>query len=206
MVLKGIMLPKEKLITVTPEDTISRALDVINGNNLLSVPVAQGKKFYGSISKDRIYAFYFEKCLDRQCLLEDFKVENVMRTDVPTIEPQENIEKAVQFLENRNISFVAVVNQYGEFEGIITHHAIFHEFTQIFGVEKGKRLAVIAYDIPGQISRLTKIINESNSNIISCVVVDPRSITDVREIVLRIKTDNYDEIVEKVKAAGFKVQ
>lgn len=206
MIVKSIMFPKDKLITVTPEDSIKTALEIIDKNNLLSIPVAKDKKFYGSISKDRIYAFYFEKGPDKKSLLDEFKVENVMRTDVPSIEPQENVEKAVHFLEIRNISFVAVVNEFGEFEGIITHHAIFHEFTEIFGVDKGKRLAIIAFDIPGQIAKLTKIVYENSGNIISCVVVDPQSVTDVREIVLRIKADNFDEIVKKAKNSGFKVQ
>lgn len=206
MIVKSILFPKDKLITVTPEDSIKTALEVIDKNNLLSIPVAKDKKFYGSISKDRIYAFYFEKGPDKKSLLDEFKVENVMRTDVPSIEPQEDVEKAVHFLEIRNISFVAVVNEFGEFEGIITHHAIFHEFTGIFGVDKGKKLAIIAFDIPGQIAKLTKIVYENNGNIISCVVVDPQSVTDVREIVLRIKTDNFDEIIKKIKNAGFKIQ
>lgn len=206
MIVKGIMLTKDKLITVSPKDTIKTALDVIKKNSLLSIPVTLGGKFYGSISEDRIYTYYFEKSLEKDCLLEDFKVENVMRTDVPTIEPQENIEKAVHFLEINNISFVAVVNVYGEFEGIITHRAIFHEFTEIFGVNKGTRLAVIAFDIPGQIAKLSRIIYENDGNVISCVVIDPETVTDVREIVLRVKSDNYKMIVKKVKDAGFSVQ
>lgn len=205
MIVRSIMLAKNKLITIMPQDTVKAALELIEKNNLLSIPVVLDNKFYGSISKDRIYAYYYEKCPDKECLLEDFKVENVMRTDVPTIEPQENIEQAVQFLEMRNISFVAVVNEYGNFEGIITHHAIFHEFTGIFGINKGERLAVIAFDIPGQIAKLSKIIYENNGNVISCVVVDPESVTDVREIVIRVKADNFKQIVEKIKAAGFNV-
>lgn len=205
MIVRSIMLAKNKLITIMPQDTVKAALELIEKNNLLSIPVVLNNKFYGSISKDRIYAYYYEKCPDKECLLEDFKVENVMRTDVPTIEPQENIEQAVQFLEMRNISFVAVVNEYGNFEGIITHHAIFHEFTGIFGINKGERLAVIAFDIPGQIAKLSKIIYENNGNVISCVVVDPESVTDVREIVIRLKADNFKQIVEKIKAAGFNV-
>jgi len=91
-------------------------------------------------------------------------------------------------------------------QGIVTHHGIFHQFTELFGLNKGKRLAVIAYDIPGQISKLSKIITENKGQIISFVVVDPKSITEVKEIVIRLSTDNIDEILEKVKEAGFKIQ
>ena len=66
--------------------------------------------------------------------------------------------------------------------------------------------SVIAYDIPGQISKLSRIITENKGQIISFVVVDPKSVTEVKEIVIRLSTDNMDEILKKVKEAGFKIQ
>lgn len=207
MVVNSIMLTKDNLITVSPKATIKEALDIIDQKNLLSIPVAENDKFFGAISKDRIYAFYFEKCADnKQCFLSDFKVENAMRTDIPVIHPMSEMEEAVHFLEKMNISFVAVVDEFGTFKGILTHHAVFEQFTQLFGLNKGQRLAVIAFDIPGQISRLSKIITENHGDIISFVVVDPRSVTDVREIVMRVRTNNIENIAKKVKEAGFQVQ
>ena len=206
MFVKNSMLPLGKLITISPKESIKKALEVIEENNLLSIPVAEDEKFYGSISKERIYAYYFEKCLDKQCLLTDFTVENVMRIDVPTIHPLEQIEKAAHFLAVESVSFIAVLDEYGKFKGIVTHNAIFHEFTELFGLNKGRRLAVIAYDIPGQISKLSKIITENNGDIISFVVVDPKSVTDVKEIVIRVRTEDFQGIIEKVKQAGFKIQ
>jgi len=206
MFVKNSMLPKDKLVTITPKDSIKKAIDIMEENNFLSIPVAEGEKFYGSISKERIYTFYYEKCLDKQCLLTDFTVESIMRSDVPTIHPLDQMEKAAHFLEVKSVSFVAVVDEYGAFKGIVTHHAIFHEFTELFGLNKGRRLSVIAYDIPGQISKLTKIISENNGDVISFVVVDPKSLTDVKEVVIRIRTDNFQGILEKVKESGFKIQ
>jgi acetoin utilization protein AcuB len=206
MLVNNVMLTRDKLITVSPKATIKEALETIDKNNFLSLPVADGNSFYGAISKDRIYAFYYEKCDDKHCFLSDFTVESVMRTDYPTIHPQEQVENAVYYLEKMNISFVAVVDDYGTFKGILTHHAVFEQFTQLFGLNKGERLAVIAFDIPGQISRLSKIITENHGDIVSFVVVDPRSVTDVREIVMRIRTDNLEEIERKVKEAGFRLQ
>lgn len=205
MLVKNIMLPKENLITVSPKANIGKALDIINENKFLSIPVVEGDKFYGAISKDRIYEFYYEKCEDKQCFLSDFSVETVMRTDIPTISQSEEVEKAVHFLEIMNIAFVAVVDENNDMQGILTHHAVFEQFTQVFGLNKGQRLAVMAYDIPGQISRLSKILSENNSDIISFVVVDPKSVIDVREIVIRMRTDNVQLIEEKVKEAGFKI-
>ncbi|MFD3158221.1 CBS domain-containing protein [Haloimpatiens sp. FM7330] len=208
MFVNNLMLPKERLITVTPRDTVSKALELIESNGFLSIPVGDGDKFYGSISKEMIYTFYYEKCLDKKCLLTDFIVKDVMRTGVPTIHPFEQIEEAAHFLETKNIAFVAVTDEHDCFKGIVTHHAIFHQFTELFGLNKGKRLAVIAYDIPGQISKLSKIITENNGDILSFVVVDPKSVTEVKEIVVRVsaKDEIFKQIEKKVKQSGFKVQ
>ncbi len=205
MLVKNIMLSKEKLITVSPKTTIGHALEVMSENKFLSLPVVEGDKFYGAISKDRIYEFYYEKCEDKQCFLSDFNVEVVMRKDIPTISPAEEMEKAVYFLEIMNISFVAVINDRGDFEGILTHHAVFEQFTLLFGLNKGQRLAVMAYDVPGQISKLSNVLAENNADIISFVVVDPKSVIDVMEIVVRMRTDNFEIIEEKVKDLGFKI-
>lgn len=205
MLVKSIMLLQEKLITVTPKTSIGRALEIINENNFLSIPVVEGDKFYGTISKERIYAFYFEKCQDKQCFLSDFNVESVMLTNIPTIDLTSEVEEAVRILELKNIAFVAVVDSKGVFQGILTHHAVFEQFTRVFGVNKGHRLAVIAYDVPGQISRLSKILSENNADIISFVVVDPNSVLEVKEIVIRMDTDNIELIKQKVSSSGFKI-
>ncbi|MEG2353980.1 MAG: CBS domain-containing protein [Clostridium sp.] len=206
MFVSNLMLGEEKLVTVSPKETVKKALELIEENKFLSIPVSDGNKFYGTISKERIYTFYFEKSLDRKSLLEEFLVENIMRVDVPIIDPMEQVEEAAHFLATKNTAFVAVIDSNKNFKGIVTHNAVFKQFTELFGLNNGKRVSVIAYDIPGQISKLSKIITENNGDIISFVVVDPKSVTDVKEIVVRVKSNNFDEILKKIKNAGFKLQ
>ncbi|MGG7164560.1 CBS domain-containing protein [Clostridium ihumii] len=205
MFVSNLMLTREKLVTATPKMTIGEALELMEKNNFLSIPVADENKFLGAISKEKIYTYYYEKSVERKCLLSDFLVENVMRTDVPEIKPMEQIEEAAYYLETKNVSFLAVVDNTGDFKGIVTHYAIFHQFTELFGLNKGHRLAVIAYEIPGQISKLSKIITENKGDIISFVVVDPKTKTDIKEIVVRLRAENFDDILSKIKSAGFKI-
>ena len=42
MFVNNLMLLKEKLITVTPKVTIGKALEIMDENNFLSIPVAEG--------------------------------------------------------------------------------------------------------------------------------------------------------------------
>lgn len=206
MFVKKIMLKKEKLMIISPKENLKKALQIIEANNYLSIPVSEGEKFYGAISKDKIYEFYFDKLTNGQCVLAEYNVEDVMRTDIPTVHHLEQMEKAAYALETKNVPFVAVIDDNEVFKGIVTHNAIFHEFTELLGLNKGRRLAVIAYDIPGQISKLSKIISEHDGDIISFVVIEPESVMDVKEIVIRLKTDNFQIILEKVRDAGFKIQ
>lgn len=206
MLVKALMLHKEELITATPEDSLKTALDRINERNFLSIPVVDGKKFAGVISRERIFEEYFEIGGDREEYLNNTKIRKIIRADIPSIRPQDEIEKAAQALINYGIPFVAVINDIDEFEGIITHYTIFKEFLSILGMDRGKRLSVIAYDIPGQIAKLSEIIARHGGDIISFVVLDPKIKTEVKEIVVRIKADNYSEIVNSVSKAGFRVQ
>lgn len=206
MLVKALMLHKEELITATPEDSLKTALDRINERNFLSIPVVDGKKFAGVISRERIFEEYFEIGGDREDYLNNTKIRKIIRADIPSIRPQDEIEKAAQALINYGIPFVAVINDIDEFEGIITHYTIFKEFLSILGMDRGKRLSVIAYDIPGQIAKLSEIIARHGGDIISFVVLDPKIKTEVKEIVVRIKADNYSEIVNSVSKAGFRVQ
>lgn len=206
MLVKALMLQKDELITATPDDTLKIALDRINERNFLSIPVVEGKKFAGVISREKIFEEYFEIGGNRDEYLNNTKVRKIIRADIPSVRPQDEIEKAAQALINYGVPFVAVINDVDEFEGIITHFTIFKEFLTILGMDRGKRLSVIAYDIPGQIAKLTEIISKNGGDIISFVILDPKIKTEVKEVVARIKTDNYTEIVNAVSKAGFRVQ
>jgi acetoin utilization protein AcuB len=206
MLIRALMLQSDELLTVTPEESLRETLRKINEKNFLSIPVSENGKFHGVISKERIYSEYFEVGGDKNAYLDDTKVKDLLRSDIPVLKPSDEIEKAAYTLEIYGVPFVAIVNDYDDFEGIITHNAIFKEFAEIIGINRGKRLAVIAYDIPGQIARLTEIINRYGGDIISCVVMDPKTKTEVKEIVTRLRADNFIKIVDAVRNAGFRVQ
>ena len=64
MFVNNLMLSREKLTTVTPKITIGEALKVMEENKFLSIPVVEGTKFCGVISKEQIYTYYYEKSID----------------------------------------------------------------------------------------------------------------------------------------------
>lgn len=207
MLVRALMLHRNELVIADINESLESALKKMLDNNFLSIPVTNGKVFVGAISKEKIYEEYFEgDYSDKQNFLKNTKVKDVFWNIIPRVNPNDFIEKASRILETFGIPFVAVVNEREEFEGIVTHYGIFHEFGEIFGLNEGHRLAVTAYDVPGQLAKLTDIIVKCGGNLISFAVVNPKVKTDVVEFVARVKINNFQHLVERVKSAGFRVQ
>ncbi|WMJ79633.1 CBS domain-containing protein [Clostridium sp. MB40-C1] len=206
MLVSNLLLGKEKLTTISPYECIKEALELINKNKTLSIPVCIGDKFYGYIAKVNIYEFLLEKVEDRENLMLNTQVEELMKTDVPIVRPNEELEDVTPLLAKRNIPFVGVVDKYNKFHGIITYKAIFHEFTEILGVNQGRKMSIITHEYKGQISKITKIIAQNKGDVISIVVFNPKSAFNLREIVVRIEEENFDIILKKLKEAGFNVE
>jgi acetoin utilization protein AcuB len=206
MLIRALMLPKEELISVTPDDSLQCALQKINEKNFLSIPVVEGKKFVGVISKANIYEEYFEIGGDKKKYLEETRVRALIKTDIPVLNEKEEIEKAAHTLEIYGVPFLAVVDEWNTFLGIITHYALFREFSEILGINRGQRISVFVNDIPGQVAKISDIITKHRSDIISFVVIDPKAMTEIKEIAIRVRTDNFVQLVDDIRAAGYRVQ
>ena len=59
MLVKAIMIPANQLQCISVDNSLKEALHIIDSNNLLSLPVVDGKKFVGVLSKQFVYETYF---------------------------------------------------------------------------------------------------------------------------------------------------
>lgn len=207
MLVRALMLNKENLVTVSSDESLKTALIKIEEHNFLSIPVVDGKSFLGSISKEQIFEEFFKgNYTDKDSFLDNTRVKSIYRNIIPRVSPNDLVERASRVLETFGIPFVAVVNEHSEFEGIVTHYAIFHTFGEIFGINEGHRIAVTAYDIPGQLAKITDIITRAGGDIISFTIVDPKVRLGVKEMVIRVRVLDFEHLLEKIKDAGFKLQ
>lgn len=207
MLVNALMLAREQLVTSNPDESLKSALKKLEEHNFLSIPVVDGKKFLGVISKEKIFEEYFKGSYnDRNSYLESVRVKALYYGIIPKVDPLDPVERASRVLETFGIPFVAVVNEREDFLGIVTHYAIFHTFGEIFGINEGRRISVTTYDVPGQLARLTDIVTKTGGDILSLAVLNPNVKIDVKEIVLRVRASNYDILIDRIKDAGFKVQ
>lgn len=203
MLVKNIMIPLEKLTVVKLGDTIKNTIELIDTKNLLSLPVVEGKKFVGIISKKYIFEEYFKCSEDKNVFLER-KVTEFMKTKINAVNERDLIEVPGQILADYNLQFVPVVNEKGEFKGIVTHKAIFKTFNKILGVGH-TRIEVITRDVKGRLATLTEIITKQGANIISIAEIDVE-VMNLREIIMRVDSKNIKTLIEALNEGGFTVK
>jgi acetoin utilization protein AcuB len=207
MFVRNSMVKPDGLITVQADDTLAIALQKIESNNFLSIPVVNNNAFYGVIFKERIYREFFNSDVaSKEQYLNNSKVIELASTDIPFAYENQLIEEVAFILKESRIPFVPVLNneQEKKFVGIITHTVIFDRFTDLFGTKRGYRLALSSFDMKGQLAKLTELIYRSNGNIISLVVIDPH-VMGVMQIVVRVETSQIDKLKATLKESGFKI-
>ncbi len=205
MYIRNHMLEKDKLTTVELSESIGNALKKIDQGDFLSLPVMEGNEFKGIIMKEAIYRQYFELGkTDKDEYLKNTIVGEIYTNRYESIPADERIEKASYLLREFRTPFLAVFDSKNRFVGILTHYSIFNAFSDIFGIDKGIRIVVNMFDLPGQIARLTDVIRKENANIINLAIMDPK-VLDLIQVVLRVDTDDIDKLIEKIQLAGFKI-
>jgi len=203
--IRNHMLPKGKLTTVQLEDNLGVALKKINEGDFLSLPVFDGEIFKGIIMKEAIYRKYLELGkTDKDEYLNNTKVKEIYNNKYSAIDPDESIDKASYLLKEFRTPFLSVIDSKNKFVGILTHFAIFKAFAEAYGLNKGTRIVVNMFDLPGQISRLTEVVRKENINIMNLTTVNPE-VFDLMQVILRVDTDDVDILVEKIQLAGFKI-
>lgn len=205
MYVRNHVLHKDRLTTVSLNESLDSALNKITEGKFLSLPVVDNGEFKGIILKETIYRNYFDNDYDNKNeYLKNTKVRDIYLDEYRTINKNERIEKASYLLKELSIPFLPVLDSNGDFEGILTHKAIFNAFSEVYGLEEGHRIVINLVDVPGQLARLTDFLKNKKVNIMNLAIVDPKIMGVVR-VILRINYDNVDKLIEELKEDGFKV-
>ncbi|GKX28389.1 hypothetical protein SH1V18_08690 [Vallitalea longa] len=206
MNINSIMKKVEELRTISIDDNLGKGLRVIEDNDLLSLPVLEGKKFIGVLSRQYVYELYFkEDGGDKEKFLQR-KVEEFMRTKVPSVNNSNMLidEAAAMFFANNKLRFIPVVNGEEELIGIITKKAILERFKFIYGMDE-PRLVIYIYDFKGKLAKITDIIAKAGGNIRNIVQADTE-VLGLQEITLRVKANDIQKVIKSLNNHGFEVR
>ncbi len=202
--VKSIMLPKHKCFTVSKDESLQVALKRLEEHGVDGLPVLDGNKYVGIITRYSIYSNFFTSNLDKKVFLSETTAEQVASHQEQYLEGNEIFEHTLLAL--KDFPLLAVVDHDKNFLGIVTRFDVLEQFQSAFGMKrKGVRIAFTSVETEGRIARLSEIARQFHESIISLVTFDE---TDklVRRIVMKIeKKDNINKFIQKLEDSGFRV-
>lgn len=211
---KGFM--REKIqrnpATIGPEASFYEARNLIHEKGVRHLPVVDKNHMLVGIVTDRDIreAAPSDATLlsvqELNYLLGKLKVSSFMtpKDKLVTITPDTLIEEAVQLMHDNKIGCLPVVEQ-GKLYGIFTETDALDHLVDIFGFnQKGTRLTLALEDKPGTMLRILDIFKKHNINIIS--IVTPSFMVEGKRIAaIRIRTEEYKDLVTELEKAGYDV-
>jgi acetoin utilization protein AcuB len=211
---KGFM--REKIqrnpVTISPEASFYEARNLIHEKGVRHLPVVDKNNMLVGIVTDgdiREAAPSDATLLSVQelnYLLGKLKVSSFMtpKDKLVTITPDTIIEEAVQLMHDNKIGCLPVLEQ-GKLYGIFTETDALDHLVDIFGFKQtGTRLTLALEDKPGTMLGILEVFKNHNINIIS--IVTPSFMVEGKRIAaIRIKTEDYKDVVKDLEKAGYDV-
>lgn len=198
------MTPVNELNVLKPTDSAKHAIELIEANGFLSLPVAEERTFIGFLSKQFIYEMFFkEKAGDIDAYLEKPVSDFIVNTIEP-ITPDLFIEEAADIFFKNKRRFIPVVGDQNEFLGIVTQNALFGILTKIYGL-KDPKISILTDDFKGVLTKIAETISKNDGNITNIALLDTE-VMGIQEISIRLEGKDIDKIVKKLEEKGFKVR
>ena len=211
---KGFLREKiqKNPVTISPEASFFEARNLIHEKGIRHLPVVdKNGKLVGIVTdRDIREAAPSDATLlsvqELNYLLGKLKVSAFMtpKDKLMTISPDALIEEAIQLMHDHKIGCLPVVE--GEkLYGIFTETDALSHLVDIFGYkEKGTRLTVALEDKPGTMLGILEVIKRHNVNVIS--IVSPSFMVEGKRIAaIRIKTEDYKDVIQDLEKAGYQV-
>ncbi len=198
MLIKDYM--SSDVITVTPEDNVGKAFDLMREHSIRRLPVMKNDRLVGIVSKQDLMRVSPSPSTSLSVweinyLYPRLKIKEAMSEDVLTTSPDTALGQAALTLQENAISTLPVMED-GKLVGIITESDIFKAFVDVFGFKHSDlRLNLEVEDKVGVLAQIVKVISEMNINIMSTVVRELEN--NKARIILYLDTDD----MERVKAA-----
>ena len=203
---------QRKPITISPDASFFEARNLIHEKGIRHLPVVdKNNKLVGIVTdRDIRQAAPSDATLlsvqELNYLLGKLKISAFMtpKDKLITITPDALIEEAVQLMHDHKIGSLPVVE--GEkLYGIFTETDVLDHFVDIFGFkQKGTRLTLALEDKPGTLLEILQVFKKHNVNVIS--IVTPSFMVEGKRIAaIRIKTEEYKDIVKDLEKAGYDV-
>jgi acetoin utilization protein AcuB len=132
-------------------------------------------------------------------------VKDIMVRNPFTISPDMPAEEALQLGQEKGFGAFPVVED-GKLVGIATESDIVRIMTKILGVrEEGTRIDIRASKDFGNMQSIMEVLDRHKTVLLSMMTLPPEEGSEEWLIVLRLKSENADQVVKELTSAGFDV-
>lgn len=200
--VKYHFLPKQQVVTCSESEDVERALEIMNRSGYRAIPVLteDSKTFKGII--------YKVDTLENKCREKEEKKESVselIENEQAFIFERDSFFRA--FYTIRRLPFLAVLNDYHEFVGILTHSNIFDVIEDSFGMNTGGYILTIAkHESKGIIKELGTLLKSYN---IGGLFTLDNGDKYIRRVIVNLTEDLNEKeleiLVARLEKKGFRV-
>jgi len=199
-----------QVITITKEDDIFTARDLMATNKIRHLPVVEeGDRLIGIITDRGIrsalpYDLYKGIASDEEKnRVATLKIGAIMTPQPKTISPLDTIQDALLRIQKERVGAFPVVDDDGRLKGMLSVRDLLRAFTNVLGIgEPGTLLCVLVEEKVGQMKKIVDAITEENISIGSILVARYWD-ENMRAVFPYLLTQNVGPIKRKLEKLGF---
>jgi acetoin utilization protein AcuB len=193
--------------TVTPDDTLARAADIMRESRANHLPVVEGATLVGILSDTDLRnaslgggpSFFLGETAGRER-----RVREVMKTEVWSVTPEDSLEDALLILCRKKFGALPVLSG-DRLVGIITKVDLLNAVIDVLNLDDvGLRIEVSLPRTLERIEELAAVLEGLSVRIHSCIIT-PRKGTDGMVALLRLETIDGPRVIAALRAQRFEV-
>ncbi len=208
MKIKDFM--SSNVVAVSEDTSLHDARKIMKAHKIRRLPVLKKNKLVGFVTERMLLEASPSPATalsihELHYLLAKMTVKDIMVKNPYTISPDMPAEDALQLGQEKGYGGFPVVED-GKLVGIVTESDIVRIMTRVLGVrEKGARIDIRATNDFGNMQRIMGVLDRNKTVLLSMMTLPPGEDDERWLIVLRLKSEKAEKIVEDIKSEGFDV-
>lgn len=194
--------------TITSDTMILKADRMMEENRLWILLVVEEGALKGYVAKEDVRAALpsaattFSKH-ELNYLLSKMTVKDLVRTNIPTVSPDTDIEVAAQIMNEQDLAGLPVVDTDGQLKGYISRGSMLAVLVEEMGLAQGgNRIVIEAEDRKGLMAEICRLFFDMDVNILSTSIFFRNN---RRLLVFRIVAGDIDTVLRIVREKGYKL-
>lgn len=198
------------VVAVSEDTSIHDARKIMKAHKIRRLPVLKKDKLVGLVTERMLLEASASPATalsihELHYLLAKMTVKDIMVRNPFTISADMPAEEALQLGQEKGFGAFPVVED-GKLVGIATESDIVRIMTKILGVrEEGTRIDIRASKDFGNMQSIMQILDRHKTVLLSLMTLPPDEGDEEWLIVLRLKCENADQVVQELTSAGFDV-